>query len=180
MHLIPALWPVSVLTNLAASRSQILSAPEAEPAHTSSSVCPNLTVSIGVVWPLRLWNRWQKLLLVITSEPRVPRSLQVTLLLLLLSSHVGNGLRSICSLVHQKVKITFTANVMRNEIRTWKFGWISKSPACLSLYSRPRARRPRARYKVKCPRLRLTFQPRFSGTKYNIASARICCTIAEK
>jgi hypothetical protein len=31
-----------------------LSAPVFDPAHTSSSVCPNCTHSTGVEWPLRL------------------------------------------------------------------------------------------------------------------------------
>ena len=57
IHRIPALWPVKVLTNLAASKSHILRAPEADPAQTSSSVCPKRTHSIGVVWPLKLCNR---------------------------------------------------------------------------------------------------------------------------
>ena len=53
-HVNPALWPVNVLINRAASRSHIFKAPDADPATTSSSVCPNLTHSIGVVWPQRL------------------------------------------------------------------------------------------------------------------------------
>ena len=36
--------PVRVLTSLAASRSQILRAPDSLPAHTSSSVWPNLNI----------------------------------------------------------------------------------------------------------------------------------------
>ena len=54
MHFIPDLCPVSVRTSLAASRSQIFKAPDVEPAHTNSSVWPNRTHSMGVVWPLKL------------------------------------------------------------------------------------------------------------------------------
>jgi hypothetical protein len=53
-HRIAALCPVNVRTIFAASKSQILSAPVFDPAHTSSSVCPNCTHSTGVEWPLRL------------------------------------------------------------------------------------------------------------------------------
>lgn len=56
MQRIPALCPVNVRASLACSRSQIFNAPVCEPAHTKSSVCPNLTHSIGVVWPLRLYE----------------------------------------------------------------------------------------------------------------------------
>lgn len=54
MHRIAFLCPVNVRTIFAASKSQILSAPVFDPAHTSSSVCPNCTHSTGVEWPLRL------------------------------------------------------------------------------------------------------------------------------
>ena len=56
MHRIVALCPVNVRTIFAASKSQILSAPVCDPAHTSSSVWPNFTHSTGVEWPLRLWT----------------------------------------------------------------------------------------------------------------------------
>lgn len=56
MHRIVALCPVNVRTIFAASKSQILSAPVCDPAHTSSSVWPNCTHSTGVEWPLRLWT----------------------------------------------------------------------------------------------------------------------------
>ncbi len=62
----PARCPVNVRTIRAASRSHTLTAPAALPAHTNSSVGENLTASMAVVWPLRLykfkrkrWNRKQ-------------------------------------------------------------------------------------------------------------------------
>ena len=54
MQRIPDLWPVSVRTSRAASKSQIFRAPEADPAQTNSSVWPKRTHSMGVVCPLRL------------------------------------------------------------------------------------------------------------------------------
>jgi hypothetical protein len=59
MHRTVVLCPVNVRTIFAASKSQILSAPVCDPAHTSSSVCPNCTHSTAVVWPLRLWTKKQ-------------------------------------------------------------------------------------------------------------------------
>ena len=47
-----------------------------------------------------------------------------------------------------------------------RFDFISHmSPSGISLYSRPRARHPRARYKVKFPRVPFTFRSRITGTK---------------
>ena len=54
---------------------------------------------------------------------------------------------------------------MQNEIRT--------SPSFFSLWSHPRGRRPRARYKVKCTRLTFTCLPRFSGANTCSLSSEI-------
>uniref|UniRef100_A0A6B0UC11 Putative secreted protein n=1 Tax=Ixodes ricinus TaxID=34613 RepID=A0A6B0UC11_IXORI len=54
MHRTLPLWPMSVRTILAASRFQIFTAPDIEPAQTISSAGQNLTHSTAVVWPVRL------------------------------------------------------------------------------------------------------------------------------